>query len=246
VDPSGSFVYIVDSNFGLLLSYTVQSNGKLMASGSSPLVGNPTSITTAPEGDFVYVTMEGDGSALSGEIRRFSINVLDGKLSVLAPQATPGGPSSLSFNSHGTRAYVTMFVDNTAHSYNVASDGSLVEIGTGTTTQPDPRHVALSRDGRFAYVAFEDGPGNGGILLYDIDSTSGEMSVPQWVDAEAAGINPSQTLISPSGAHAYVLARGSESILTFDVSPQDGRLTVSQIQSLGLGPNRIAPSLILE
>ena len=137
-----------------------------------------------------------------------------------------------------------MLVANTALTYSVRTDGRLFILGTGTATQPNPRHITISRDDRFAYVAFEDGDNSGGLLLYNIDSSSGELNVPQWVDSEAAGINPGQTVLSPAGDHAYVLATGSEVILTFDVSTADGRVEISEVHGLGLAPKHMAPQFV--
>ena len=248
-DPAGQYVYAaveVTDAADQLHAYQVAADGQLSFHSSLSIAENPRSVTVDPTGTFVYVTHGGDGVTELGEISSFAINSQNGILIALPTTAADGHPTSLTFDSYALRAYVAFRDTDIVLPYEVATNGSLTPIGTGSLAQTEPREVRLTRDGRFAYAVFEDSSSFGGLLLYDVNPTNFELfnsdnQTAQWRDSVPAGTQPEALELSPDGSRVYVMARVSEElhVLTADAvtgltSPLEIEL-LSSLQPVSMG-----------
>jgi 6-phosphogluconolactonase len=99
-----------------------------------------------------------------------------------------------------------------------------------------PRHLAFSRDGRFAYVINEMGCS---VTLFAWDSQQGRLTEAETVSALPSGTplesayTGAEILVHPNGKYAYVSLRGHDSISVFVVDPKTRRLTLIQNISAG-------------
>ena len=250
VGPGGGYLFAHIGFFNLFISYAIQSDGTLAAAGSQPLSEAPTSISVDPTGRFVYVTLGGDGATNLGEIRPFQIAAADGALTALPVVPAAGFPTALAFDPGGRRAYATLRDTNTAQAYDVALDGGLTPIAAGSQTQTEPTDIVLTRDGRFAYATFEDTISLGGLLLYDVDSTTGELFNAdtlafQWRDAVAAGSQPQRLEVTPGGEFIYVLARTSDELQVFSAAA-DGVASPVEAEPTGLVPVDLGMLVVVE
>lgn len=248
--PGGGYLFAYIGFFNLFINYAIQPDGALVAAGSQPMNEEPTSITVDPTGSFVYVTIGGDGTTSFGEIRPFQIAAADGSLTALPVVAATGFPTALAFDPSGRRAYATLRDADTAQGYDVDGDGGLTPIATGSLTQSEPTDIVLTRDGRFAYATFEDTISLGGLLLYDVDATTGQLFNSdtlafQWRDSVAAGAQPQRLEVTPGGEFIYVLARSSDELQVFSAAP-DGIATPVEAEPTGVLPWDLGMLVVVE
>jgi|SRR5579864_470825 len=90
-----------------------------------------------------------------------------------------------------------------------------------------PRHLAFSRDGRFAYV---NGEADMTLSACSYDSSTGALQEFQVVSTLPEGTPPNadfstaEVAVGASGRHVYVSNRGHNSIVVFAIDPVTGRL----------------------
>jgi 6-phosphogluconolactonase len=94
-----------------------------------------------------------------------------------------------------------------------------------------PRHIAISRDGRHAYVITEM---LCTIDAFDRDTTSGALTPTQTIStlppgqAVEKGFSTAEVLLHPSGKFIYGSNRGHNSLVVYSVDPASGKLTLVQ------------------
>lgn len=114
----------------------------------------------------------------------------------------------------------------------VANDPPFAVVPPGS----GPRHLAFSRDGKFAYVVNEMGCS---VTLFHWDAKSGSLTADETVSALPAGVPPqaaytsAEILVHPTGKFVYASLRGHDSISVFTVDPETHRLTLRQNISSG-------------
>lgn len=246
VDPSGTQLFIAVGLFDLLMSYSIDDNGNLAVVGSKPLGPDLVAMEVDPSGSFLSLAHRGTSEEDPDRIVMHAIDPKTGALSDGVTSELSSHPVGMTFNADGTRIYVTQKDEDTStidlvQPFSVALDGSLTAIGSGAITQPEPRDIRLTPDGMFAFVSFEVSDFSaGGLLVYHVDPSTGELSngnnLPQWRNAEASGMGPSEVEISPDGTKLYVLARVSEEMWVFDIEPTNGIATLLGTQPVGPTP----------
>lgn len=119
---------------------------------------------------------------------------------------------------------------------------ALVPPGSGA------RHLAFSRDGRFAYVINEMAC-TISVFAWRVDQ--GRLDLIETLSALPPGVKArtnftaAEILVHPSGKYVYATVRGHDSVSVFGVNLKDGRLTFLQNvpsggkvpRGLGLDPN---------
>lgn len=251
IDLAGQYIYVTVDFFDLLVAYRIQTDGSLVVHDSRPLADLPSAIAVDPTGSFVFVTHSGNGSSELGEVAVYAINAQNGNLTELPTIPAPGHPASIAFDPSGTRAYVTFRDTDRVQPYDLGTGGTLTAIGGGSITQNEPGQIELTRDGRFAFATFEDTASQGGLLLYDVNATTGELFnadnlALQWRDSVAAGTGPRRLAITPDGAHVYVLAAGSNEVRAFDSDPLTGLTTPLETEVPGLAPVGMGLRVVVE
>jgi 6-phosphogluconolactonase len=94
-----------------------------------------------------------------------------------------------------------------------------------------PRHIALSRDGRHAYVITEMFCTIG---VFDRNATNGALSPVQTISTLPAGqavekgFSTAEVVLHPSGKFLYGSNRGHNSLVVYAVDPATGQLTLVQ------------------
>jgi 6-phosphogluconolactonase (cycloisomerase 2 family) len=252
LEPTGQFLYVACDTTQEVHTFAVSETGALTLMDTDNLSGGPTSLSVSPGGEFVYVTIGGNGSPTDGTISVFRTNALNGDLAPVTILATPGFPNALTFSQSGEKAYVSLQETTGVQVHTVNEDGTLT-AGTETNSQPLPNDVTLTIDGRFAYVTFT-GPviNSDGLLLYEIDSETGVLhggsigGADTWADAAFSGDDCSQSLVSHDGRTVYVLASGSDEIWCFDTDADSGQVSFKAIAQPGTAPVRMVTSFTPE
>ena len=177
VDPTGKFLYAVNSVGNDISAYVINSStGALTTVAGSPFLAGtfPMTVRVDPSGRYAYVT-----NANSNSISAYLVNSSTGALTPIAgsPFSSGGGPGGLAVDPSGRFLYVTNGTTN-ANSVSAFS----INNGTGVLTPISgspfggangPSGASVHPSGKFLYVANNAA---GSVSAYTIDSTSGFLT----------------------------------------------------------------------
>ena len=133
--------------------------------------------------------------------------------------------------------YVTDNNSSDVSQFSVAANGALsLDVPGSAATGAHPQEIALSPDGRSAYVTDD-----GGVSQYDV-GLDGTLTAKSPASV-SAGTSPEGIAVSPDGKSAYVANIGSGTVSQYDVAP-DGKLSAKSTPTAAAGTNpfRIALS----
>lgn len=137
--------------------------------------------------------------------------------------------------------YVTNQGSATVSAFASDANGALTAIGAPVATGTSPTEVAVTPDGRFAYVANSAVPGS--VSAYAI-GTGGGLT-PLGAPVATGGNNPNAVAIAAGGTRLYVTngAAGSSSVATFALGG-DGALSMvgAPVPSGGIVPRSVVAS----
>ena len=110
------------------------------------------------------------------------------------------------------------------------NDPASVSVAPGA----GPRHIAFHPSGRYAYVVNEMG---NTVTMFNYDPASGRMTSSQTIGTLPADFTKESTTAEieahPSGRFVYASNRGHDSITSFSVAQDTGRLTLSGVALTG-------------
>ena len=177
IRASTNFLYVVDQNNNLVLTYQFDPNTGFVSNPNPNLlppvlVGtSPSSVAINPAGTFMFVANSG-----SNNVSGFKINN-DGSLSAMdkSPFAAELGPSSAAVDPSGQFLYVTDKGSNQISGYRItAGTGDLTPtVGSPYNTGAGPIFVAISPINKYLYVSNNSAATISGFL---IDPTGGNLS----------------------------------------------------------------------
>ena len=160
IDPSGKFLYVVESPrdpagpSATIAQYSIQSDGTLASLAQAYLnlsVFASGSLAIDTSGRYAYLA--GAGSAPGGLVSQFSINS-DGTLAPLTPAtiAASQGTVAITMAPSGQTAYVISWCINTAcigqiEPYTIGANGTLTPSGVVTLTGSHVVPVEMVTDG---------------------------------------------------------------------------------------------------
>jgi DNA-binding beta-propeller fold protein YncE len=196
---------------------------------SLPEANNPTNLAITPDGRNVYVTNQnGVFPPVPGSVSQYSADPATGALTPKAPATvlaglapwgigvTPDGRSAYAVNSNG----VAVAGASTVSQYDIdATTGALSPKTPATVpTAGNSHHIAITPDGRSAYVTSSD---TSTIAQFDVGA-DGRLSAK--TPATVAGAFPLGIVVDPDGRSVYATDLGG-AVLQFDVDPQTGALS---------------------
>ncbi|MGA7595870.1 MAG: beta-propeller fold lactonase family protein [Gallionella sp.] len=209
VDPSGKYLYAVNSSGDEIAQFTIGMSGALTPMSPNPTVsygtgsGTYASIAVDPTGQFVYVA---DWS--NNLIAQFTIGAGGALQTMTAVSTGPNSyPISIGFDPAGKYAYVVNYgnagssVKSTVTQYSIATSGTpgaLASVSTATPTQLDnATSIAIDKAGAYAYVAC-------GYGLYQLPIYSDGSLIISVAPILTGGTTPQSVAIDPSGKFVYV------------------------------------------
>src|SRR5215218_2195682 len=117
----------------------------------------------------------------------------------------------------------------------LSSFGALQALTPPTvTTGSGPRAVAVSPDGKSAYVTNWNA---GTVSQYDVNPATGVLSAKAPA-AVAAGSTPFGVAVSPDGRSAYVTHEVGFTVSQYDINPTTGALSAKTPATVAAGPSR--------
>jgi 6-phosphogluconolactonase (cycloisomerase 2 family) len=221
VDGLGKFVYTADTDSNTVTSLVInQTTGVLTPTSVTSIAGprEADGVNTDASGKYVYV------SGKFGNINEYVINQTTGNLTPNNPATADGGPGAFvgTINAAGTYFYSPPGQDGDYIAVLSIDPATGVLSGgadADTTTASGPSSVALTSDGKYAYVANR---GDNTLAMYTVAASTGLLTsfgatVPPGSD------EPNSIVIDPSGQLAYVSCFGGD-ITIFGIEA-DGTLT---------------------
>jgi 6-phosphogluconolactonase len=224
---------------GGVLSFSVEpATGKLAPMNQQMSGGlGPCFVEVDPTGGTLLVANYGSGSVAS-----LPLDAATGKIS----------PTASVDQHEGTGPDAKRQTGPHAHSFRVDPSGKFAlspDLGTdrvmvyqldasaGKVTANDPpsasvapgagpRHLAFSKDGKFAYVSNEMG---NTVTAFAWDSAKGTVSEIQTISTLPEGFSGTsyvaEVTVAPNGKFLYVSNRGHDTIAVFEIDPATGKLT---------------------
>ena len=247
--PDGRFLYAVSevdavagTPGGAVAGYAIdKAAGTLKALNTQSTVGGgPCHVSVA--GKMVFAANYGGGSiaaypmAADGTLKPASTFVQHTGSSV--NKARQAGPHAhgVTPDPSGTFLYVPDLGLDQVLVYRIDAAGGTIApaappFAAITPAGSGPRHIAISRDGKHAYVITEMFCTIG---VFDRNATSGALSPVQTIstlpagETVAAGFSTAEVLLHPSGKFLYGSNRGHDSLVVYGVDASTGKLTLLQ------------------
>lgn len=228
IDPSGKFAYVAcDSSHNNLWAYAIDATtGALNPAPGSPYdtAPNPVvpgwnawSVTTDPNGKFLYVSTE-EASFLT-----YKIDSNTGALTVASSSLYGPGPepSSVAQTPSGKFVYVTG--KHAIYAYTVdRATGALTEVIGSPFESGFSTILSLAIDplGKFLYAAnaFDNY-----ISAYAVDGTTGTLTAIVGSPFTSVG-DPFSMAIDPAGKFAYVAVVSNTGVAAYTIDGTDGAL----------------------
>ncbi len=261
VSPDGRSVYVTGRDadavtvfqrestpgptFGTLTLVAIVHNGDTLASGVVSGLAGAAGVAVSADGANVYVAGADDGAVVA-----FDRDPDTGELDLVEPffngdMGSDGliGATALTISPDGAQVYVASQDDNTVVALaRDASTGALTFIerkrdGLGSVplnTLTGARHLVLSPDGHFLYVAaqtagaiasFQRDPATGALTFASVVH-QGDLQGPLGDQIQVNGLDLVRSLaMSPGGAHLYAASLADDSVTLFTRDPMSGRLS---------------------
>jgi DNA-binding beta-propeller fold protein YncE len=237
VTPDGKHAYVTDQDkYG---DYVLRNTIDPLTGALAPIDRPPTSepggyaIAITPDGKSAYVLSAGS------VVYMLDIDPVSGNLSAknpytLSTQAlSTGGFTSvhgIALTPDGRSAYITAtcYPDpNPCPSFVAMYDvnpvsGVLTPKTPATVAMPGPFYVAVTPDGKSAYVTDT----TGAIDQFDVDRASGQLSPKTPASVAVGGTGNAWAIgVGPDGLSAYTTDTSNNTVRQYDIDPPSGRLS---------------------
>jgi 6-phosphogluconolactonase len=234
INPSGSFVYILNST-SISVFAVDQSSGLLTEITGSPFDAGTTdrlwSGAVSPNGTFLFATSELTGNSAVTAV--FSINSTTGVLTPVAgsPFSTEGGETIV--DSSSQFLYVGSALDLGAYSID-STTGVITELpGSPYPVPAGVNALTLDPTGKFLYVslfaALEEA-GSPGIITYSLNATTGALTKTATdgsagLQVEALAISTGAKPVTYTPKFAYASNKAAKTISEWTIAESTGTLT---------------------
>ncbi len=261
LDPTGAIAFVLDQGNPAnappvppaILAYTVNSDGKLTATGTPtplPAGGTATAMTRDAAGNFLLVANQ-----LGNSVTAFATQPGSANLTLVGTVPTGGLPGGLSIDPSGTFFYVVNQNDDTVGEYDLVS--GVQKVGSPYATGSVPSAVLAVKTtptggsgGLFVYVA-NGGNGSGGnsVSLFQVCTIASATCTTQDVSdgtmlpvgtPTSVGLNPVAMTVDPTNNFLYVVNHGSASVSAFRINPSTGALSALNPSTVSTGSGPVA------
>lgn len=257
ISPDRRFLYAASEGAGG--SYEGKPSGSVLAFAINAADGSLKPVNSAPSAGRApcHLTVTPDGKAV------LVANYTEGTVALLPVQPDGGVAAPASVDRHtGNGPHPSRQKAPYAHSINTTADGrfafaadlgndTLYTYRVGAALEPvstlklppgsGPRHLALSSDGRRAYIINELA---NTIATLSVDTATGALAVLGSVPTLPADFTTGTTaevVVHPGGRFVYGSNRGHDSIAVFSVDAATGALTPSgHVSTQGRTPRNFA------
>jgi 6-phosphogluconolactonase len=231
---------------GIYVSRFDSTTGKLTEPELVAEIQNPTFLTVAPGGHFLYAVSEVDkiGDKNTGAVKGYSVDATTGKLTPLNQQDSGGGgPCHISVDATGKSLLVANYDGGSIAALPIHADGSLGEaanfiqhtgssVDTNRQTAPHAHSIYPSPDNRFALNC---DLGLDKVFAYRLDADAAKLSEanPPFTTV-APGSGPRHLVFSADSKFVYVINEMGGTIIVFSYNPATAAMT--EIQTISTLP----------
>lgn len=238
-DQTGKVAMAANYSGGSIMSARVSDDGDLsfgshfQHEGNGPHPGRQKkahahSIYPGPENRFAYAADLGTDSVFI-----YAMNIETAELTPVHEAKTPAGagPRHLKFSKDGAKAYVLNELNTTVSVFARRDDGNL-ERAQDLSTLPDDfdndeitcSEILVHPNGRFVYVANRDTAKQGRDCL-SVFQTKEDGSLERIQTLPAKVSIPRNITLSPDGDWLVVCGQASNSLVSFRVEEESGKLS---------------------
>jgi len=239
-DSSGSLLFVGSVGTNTVTAFTIDSGSGALAQVGVPIATeSPALVKVPPSGNFLYVA-----NSTTSTITAYSFTS-GGALTQMAGSPFPVGnnPSSMVFDSSGSRMYVANLGSGTFSEFKVTSSsgfltpvpGSPFTVNTANPviTPTTPISLALDSSGQFLYVACFN---SNNIFGYSING----QGIPTQISGSPfASTAPSFVLLDTSGKFLYAGDQTDKEIVLFTIDPSNGALAGPAFYGTGTAPTNM-------
>jgi DNA-binding beta-propeller fold protein YncE len=222
---------------GNLLSLLLRGR-RLRSEGSDP---GPRGVAVTADGKSAYVTNQDDAT-----VSEYNIDPQTGALSPKTPEAVAGagvGAQDVAVTPDGRSAYVVN--GGTVAQFNIDPVSGVLSPKTSAPVAGGG-DIAVTPDGKHAYAIVPTvspppfpGPMPGRVLQYDIDPTSGALSLKTPASL-ATGLVPTSVAVAPDGKSIYVTNRRDSTVSQYTIDAVSGALSPKTPATVASGSAPIA------
>ena len=233
LDPSGSYLYVTNSNSASVSTYGINADGTLHVDLIGPVstaiapataTNQPLSLAIDPAGPYLYVgTNDNPNGLIEGFLSTAgTLTALTGSPYTSVIATSLNVPYGLAIDSTHSFLYAANIFAPDVDSYSITGGtGVLAELSAspdGTLT--GPYTLATYPGGNFVYIT-DTTAAPGTVKLVTIDAT-GVVTV---VHSYTVGTKPQGIAIDPAGKFLYVSNTGDGRISAFKINASTGVLT---------------------
>jgi 6-phosphogluconolactonase (cycloisomerase 2 family) len=251
---AGRLVYVADTKRDEISQFRASRSphGALKPLARSTVRAGPFPYTIAvdPQGTSAYATSS------ASKVYQYTINPTTGRLTPKSPATVAtksGGTAAIAFSPNGTSAYI---VGKNISQYSIdATTGDLTPKSPATVaTPPNPEPIAVSANGKYAYVAncggcgyaLQKTPSHAAagaaavkrhhakpsyLVEYRIKPRTGALS-PKPIAKMTTGNGANWIAIAPNGKSVYV-ATSTHGVWQYTINPTTGRLSPKNPETTG-------------
>lgn len=231
---------------GIYVSRFDSNTGKLGAPELAAEIVNPTFLTVAPGGNYLYAVSEVDkiGGKPTGTVNAFSLDGRTGKLTVLNQQLSGGsGPCHIAVDATGKCLLVANYGGGSVAALPIHADGSLGEatssiqhsgssVDTDRQTGPHAHFILPSPDNCFT---LDCDLGLDKIFVNHLDAPAAKLTPNEPpFSTVAPGSGPRHLVFSPTGKFVYVLNEMAGKITVFNYATDNAAMT--EVQTISTLP----------
>lgn len=226
LSPDGKYLYASMQKTETLISYRIDPrSGALSMLSETPGEAHASFLFPDHSGRFLIASYYSLGRVLVHSTH-------EGKLgsSPLQSINTDDRPHSVAVDPLNRYAFVSHTLPNAIFQFEFDAKTGLLSPNETPLLKREgvvgPRHLRFHANGKFAYGSNEQGSS---VSLYRLDSKTGRLATLQTLSTLPEGYteknSTSDVRIHPDGSFVYVINRGHDSIATFAIAQETGRLS---------------------
>lgn len=245
--------YSTGKSDGLFVKKFDRQSGELTPVSAKSGAVNPSFLTVAPSGLFLYAVNESSSFSgkKSGAVGAYSINPATKELTLLNQQASEGqAPCYITLDKTGKWALAANYTSGSAAVLPIQEDGKLgaaasvvqhsgSSVNTSRQSEPHAHSIMVDAANRFAFVC---DLGLDKIMIYRFDAESGKLTPNDtpWTQTKA-GSGPRHFAFHPNGKLAFVIHELDSTIASFSYDAEKGTLTeIQRVSALPEGYNGVS------
>lgn len=193
-----------------IISFTLDSSGKLTEVGRAPGGSNPSFLAWSPDRKNLYAVNEGGGG---GKVLSYAIDGASGKLTKTGEgsMGAAGSACHLSVHPSGKWIFTASYGSGHVTVMPVKADGSVGDAVDVQMAGKNAHQTVVNKDGSYLFVPTL---GIDQVQVYRIDVASGKLTQATSIPL-AAKAGPRHCALSPDEKYLYVINEYGDSITTF-------------------------------